>query len=148
MTYTDGVWMVNKFPPMQFPGMPYPMTHLSFSRCDRGTEHDWRELQRIKNEVLGKEWEACEIYPADSRLVDAANQFHLWCVAPGLRFPFGFDERLVSDVEVWGTTQRPGSGATEEDERVAQEGTDMLEAAAPMHTALRAVLDMVKEEPA
>ena len=47
--------------------------------------------------------EAVELYPAESRLVDNANQWHLWCVT-GFRFPFGFAERLVSE-ETPGVTQ-------------------------------------------
>jgi len=58
---------------------------------------DWRDFQRIKNELVGEEDEAVELYPAESRLVDCANQYHLWCF-PGYRFPFGFGERYVADV--------------------------------------------------
>lgn len=46
------------------------------------------DAQRIKNELLGDEYEACELYPAESRLVDGANQFHLWAING--QFPFGF----------------------------------------------------------
>lgn len=69
---------------------------------------DWRDFQRIKNELVGEEAEAAELYPAESRLVDCANQFHLWCFPPGFRFPFGFGERMVLDAgAVPGTRQRP-----------------------------------------
>lgn len=73
--------------------------HLSIKRVDRGPiVRDWRIIQRIKNEIVGEECEAVEIYPAESRLVDEANQYHLWAVPePGYRFPFGFHERLVGD---------------------------------------------------
>jgi hypothetical protein len=36
--------------------------------------HDWRDLQRIKNQLVGPECEAVELYPAESRKVDTANQ--------------------------------------------------------------------------
>ena len=77
------------------------MLHLSIKRNDREVIHDWRDLQRIKNEVVGPECEAVELYPAESRLVDAANQYHLYALtSPAHRFPFGFNERLVAgDVE-------------------------------------------------
>jgi len=52
------------------------MVHLSIRRLDRSHEHDWREYQEIKNQLLGEECEAFEIYPAESRCVDLANQFH------------------------------------------------------------------------
>lgn len=89
------------------------MTWVSLRRTDRLPVRDWRDLQRIKNEIVGPEAEAVELFPAESRLVDGANQFHLWCGPPGMRFPFGFDERLVlgvGDVDPSGTIghrQRP-----------------------------------------
>lgn len=83
------------------------MIHLSIKRLDKEPIHDWRDLQVIKNDLAGPETEAVELYPAESRLVDAANQFHLWCF-PGFRFPFGFADRLVADPGgLGGTKQRP-----------------------------------------
>lgn len=71
--------------------------HLSIKRIDQEPVHDWRDLQRIKNEILGPECEAVELYPAEDRKVDAANQYHLWGSGdPEFRFGFGFTERLVS----------------------------------------------------
>lgn len=70
------------------------LIHLSIKRNDRNPLHDWRDLQRIKNEILGKEEEAVELYPAESRLVDAANQYHLWCFK-GKHAPFGYEVRAV-----------------------------------------------------
>ncbi len=71
--------------------------HLSIKLHDKSATHDWRDFQRIKNELLGEEEEAVEIFPAESRLADGANQYHLWS-AVGKHVPFGFEERLVSDV--------------------------------------------------
>jgi hypothetical protein len=89
------------------PGWP-AMIHLSIKRLDKQTVHDWRDLQRIKNELVGPEHEAVELYPAESRLVDSANQYHLFCLAdPGVRFPFGFNERFVSNTSEHGAVQRP-----------------------------------------
>ncbi len=74
------------------------VTHLSIKNRDRGARHDWRDLQRIKNELCGLEREAIEIYPAESRLVDCADQFHLWVLASGQTLPLGFHEgRVVSE---------------------------------------------------
>lgn len=64
--------------------------------------HDWRHFQRIKNEVAGPEREACELYPAESRLTDEANEYWLWVLPEGERFPFGFDDRRVSGPEAIG----------------------------------------------
>ena len=82
------------------------MIHLSIRRQDRGAAHDWRDFQRIKNELAGPEWEAVEIYPAESRLVDAANQYHLWCFP--FQLGFGFRERLVGN-QYQADTLTPGA---------------------------------------
>jgi hypothetical protein len=52
--------------------------HLTFKRNDRAAVRDWRHFQAIKNEVAGPEREAIELYPPESMLVDAANEYHLW----------------------------------------------------------------------
>lgn len=86
---------------------------LSIRRHDKLAIHDWRDFQRIKNELVGLENEGVELYPAESRLVDCANQYHLWVgKLTTLRFPFGFPERVVQDADGdgWradGSRQRP-----------------------------------------
>lgn len=73
-----------------------PFIHLDIMRHDGGDCKNWRELQQIKNEIVGPEHEAVELFPAESRLVDTANQYHLWVhVSSDFRFPFGFAERMV-----------------------------------------------------
>jgi hypothetical protein len=73
---------------------------LSIKRRDRQPMHDWRVLQAIKNAIVGEEHEGFEIYPAESRLVDTANQYHLWVfVDPRVRLPVGFRERCVMDAQ-------------------------------------------------
>ena len=54
------------------------MTYLSIKRLDKKSIHDWRHMQQIKNELVGKDYEAVEIYPNEKRLVDTANQYHLY----------------------------------------------------------------------
>lgn len=73
-----------------------PYVHLSIKDHDRSTRHDWRDFQRIKNEIVGPEYEAVEVYPAESRLVDTCNQYHLFVFA-AWKVPFGFSDRLVAD---------------------------------------------------
>lgn len=73
------------------------LTWLSIRRTDRKPIRDWRHFQRIKNELCGPDREAVELYPAESRLVDEANQYHLWVLPAGERVPFGFNERQVGD---------------------------------------------------
>ncbi len=84
------------------------ITHLSIKNKDRSAKVDWRNFQYIKNQLVGEEHEGCEIYPAESRLVDGANQWHLWIFEnTEIRFPFGFNERIVSEKSFIGETQRP-----------------------------------------
>lgn len=82
-------------------------THLSIRTNDRHWRHDWRHLQRIKDELLGPDVEAVELYPAAHRLVDAANQFHLWALPAGEQFPIGFPGPDPADAPVPGSRQRP-----------------------------------------
>lgn len=107
MVYRNSIYTVwiRKINPTKWP----EMIHLSIKRNDRQVIHDWRDLQRIKNELVGPEYEAVEIYPAEERLVDSANQYHLWVLAdPKLKFPFGFtDARFVSEKSDDGSVQRP-----------------------------------------
>jgi hypothetical protein len=88
---------------------------LSIKRLDRRPIHDWRDLQRIKNEIIGAECEGVELYPAESRKVDTSNQFHMYVVIdPTWRWPFGFRERLVMDEPGGNAKQRPGASFPEE----------------------------------
>jgi hypothetical protein len=87
---------------------------LSIRRDDRRPIIDWRDVQWIKNQLLGPEVEAVQLFPAESRLVDTSNQYYLFANAePGYRFPFGFESRLVMEnvkvtMEGHGTSrQRP-----------------------------------------
>lgn len=84
------------------------MIHLSIKTLDKSTEHDWREFQEIKNQLVGEECEGVELYPAESRKVDAANQYHMFCIKDSaVRFPFGFTERLVGSESLASGKQRP-----------------------------------------
>ncbi|HMF14807.1 MAG TPA: hypothetical protein VKE94_20975 [Gemmataceae bacterium] len=80
---------------------------LSIKRTDKDAIHDWRHLQRIKNELVGPEYEAVEIYPAESRLVDTSNQYYLWVLPEGYHVPFGFQERSLIEQNLDGSRQRP-----------------------------------------
>jgi hypothetical protein len=72
------------------------MIQLTITRHDRQPCHSWRHFQQIKNELVGPEYEAVELFPAESRLVDSSNEYHLWVHAtPGARLPFGFQRRFV-----------------------------------------------------
>lgn len=93
---------------------PGGFAHLSVHRMDRKPLRDWRHMQRIKTEILGAEVEAVELYPAESRLMDGANEYHLWALPPGACFAFGYTgPRAISspdEAAEQGATQRDTSG--------------------------------------
>ena len=99
-------------------------THLSIKRRDRLEIRDWREFQRIKNELVGPECEAIEVFPAESRLVDTANQYHLW-VFP-FKLPIGFNRRVVSDASYKGSVQRPWEPGQRPSDALDQSTVDKL----------------------
>lgn len=81
--------------------------HLSVKRLDKAPLHDWRDLQRIKNELIGENYEGIELYPAEDRRVDTANQYHIWVVnSPHFRFDVGWPSRLVVEDSHGGAVQR------------------------------------------
>jgi len=72
-----------------------PVIWLSIKRRDKQPCHDWRDFQEIKNQIVGPECEGIELYPAESRVADTANQYHLWVIAdPKFRWPLGFPKGL------------------------------------------------------
>lgn len=95
----------NKFP---------AVVHLSVKRHDKQPIHDWRDLQSIKNLLVGREHEAIELYPAESRVVDTVNQYHLWVFAdPEVRVPIGWRDRAVQEkMPGTNTEQRPFEEST------------------------------------
>lgn len=100
--------------------------HLSIKTHDRSARHDWRDFQRIKNELCGPEWDALEVYPAESKLVDTANQYHLFAFTT-LKFPFGYQSRLIADGEsryARGTNQRPFDPSQRPADCLDSEGLD------------------------
>jgi hypothetical protein len=81
------------------------ITWLVIRRIDSEPIHDWRDMQRIKNELCLPEREGFEMYPAESRLVDTSNQYHLFVLPLGVPMPFGYAQRDVSD----GSTMAPNN---------------------------------------
>ena len=135
----DEVWINNIYQVLVYrniiKGETWPQMHwLSIKRLDKGWIHDWREFQRIKNDIIGAEYEAVELYPAESRKVDTSNQYHLFVLADTRqRFPFGYNNRLVSKggtSEVGDTgkesVQRDFAPGTEPDDAMTGEETNEL----------------------
>jgi len=90
------------------------MTYLSIKRLDKKSIHDWRHMQQIKNELVGKDYEAVEIYPNEKRLVDTANQYHLFVFPKNYLIPFGWHHRTVDAIGVDGGVGKRGQRAIEE----------------------------------
>ena len=83
---------------------------LNITNADQSAKHDWRDFQRIKNEILGPEWEGIELYPAESRMVDPSNSYLMYCFRDKL--PIGINVRMVFGSEEEGAEapQRPIEG--------------------------------------
>ncbi len=93
---TQTMWINNRYVVIR-KEMKDGFTWLSIRHVDRKPIRDWRHFQRIKNELCGEDREGFELYPCEERLVDEANQYHLWVLPPGQRMPVGWDTRFVGD---------------------------------------------------
>ena len=64
---------------------------LSIKNHDRTTDIPWQHKQWIKNDLCGEEAEGIELFPAQSRIWNTANQYHLFIMKDNERIPIGFD---------------------------------------------------------
>ena len=104
--YTNDIYQVQVSPT----GVNADYLHLNIRRRDGGMVKDWRHFQQIKNEIAGPEREAVEIYPAESRLVDTSNKWHLWVLPEGEKVNLGWATRDIQYEEIRdvpGLRQRP-----------------------------------------
>lgn len=98
---------------------------LSIKTHTRRPIRDWRHLQQIKNEVAGPEREACEIFPAESRLVDTSNEYHLFVLPEGESFGFGYPERDIvqpDEIKTFNEEQKKAGYAGKARQRPWQRG--------------------------
>lgn len=51
---------------------------------DSSIPRHWSEMQKIKNEIFGKEVTAVEYYPSESELIDDHNIYWLWIYPDGV----------------------------------------------------------------
>jgi len=84
------------------------MDYLSIKRIDKKAIHDWRHLQLIKNELVSEDREAIELYPKESRLMDTANQYHLFVFPKDYSVPLGWNTRSVNYTEQEGGLNKTG----------------------------------------
>jgi hypothetical protein len=54
------------------------ITHLRIRRKDMKPIHNWQHIQQIKDDLLGTDTIAIEVYPRKSDIVDYSNSYHLW----------------------------------------------------------------------
>jgi len=94
-------------------GNGVPLLHISYHRRDRAPARDWRETQALKNDLVGESQEMVELYPDQARVVDTANEYHLWGLEgtplPVFGFPEGLSEADIPDeyIDTPGAKQRP-----------------------------------------
>jgi hypothetical protein len=104
------------------------VVQISYHRHDRAPIRDWRYLQRLKNQLLGPEWEGVEIYPAESRLVDTSNEYHGWFIDGPL--PLGFDYRDVATQDQLDDTPVAQGAVQRDDPGVDTSGYDRTQTGA------------------
>ena len=67
--------------------------HLTIERHDgKPIRCGWDTLQRIKNEALGEDVHAIEVFPAEKDVVNEVNRRHFWAV-PDAFLSFGLHNR-------------------------------------------------------
>jgi len=54
---------------------------------------EWDVLQQIKNEMVGEETFAIELFPASSNLVNETNRRHLWVISDEQAAEFNIKRR-------------------------------------------------------
>jgi hypothetical protein len=72
MAYRNNLYSVQEF------ALGGGLVKLMIRRHDDKAVHNWKHLQRIKNEICGPDREAVEVYPKASELVDEAHMYWLW----------------------------------------------------------------------
>ncbi len=73
------------------------VVRLIIRRHDGKAGIPWPHRQRIKNELIGEDWTAIEVFPPENQVVDEANCYHLWVLPQQMTLPFGLwnDDTLV-----------------------------------------------------
>lgn len=58
---------------------------------------EWKHLQRIKNELVGAEREAVEIFPPESMVTSLDNEHHLFVTPVGVSSIYVYEEKARAD---------------------------------------------------
>ena len=105
--FVNSLYQVNKRPELLENG-ELSFWHLSIKRRDKAPGLPWRHKQYIKNDLCGPETTAIEVFPPESKLVDTANQYHLWVFPDPDLLPFIWQTRFVAEQSTFdGAVQEP-----------------------------------------
>lgn len=86
--HLERVWVSERFIAQLYDVHHAPgWKRLSIKRHDDREMQGWDLLHRIKNETVGPEARAVEMYPPALAVVDVANMRHLWIPPAGVLFP-------------------------------------------------------------
>lgn len=90
----DRAWVNNRFLVL---GIPFTWRGqkcgwLEIQRNDGRPGIGWAEIQKIKNQLLGPEAFAFEVYPRESELVDDFNVYHLWVPPQDMKLPTALND--------------------------------------------------------
>ena len=85
-----------------------PAWYLSIKRIDQEPICSWRDVQEIKNQIVGPDNDGFMLYPSERRVVDTANQYHLFVLKDvGQRIPYGFNAgRHIADTSPLDTAKQ------------------------------------------
>ena len=72
---------------------------MSVHNHNRTTAMQWSHLQQIKNELVGPEREAVMMFPAESRLIDGANEYWLYVYPTGTAPMMTVRDRYSGEIE-------------------------------------------------
>jgi hypothetical protein len=98
--------MLDKNDPHGF-GKDIELWYLSIKRHDREPILDWRDFQEIKNQICGEEHEGMMLYPSEKRVVDTANQDHMYVfMNDGFKIPCGMWGGIKTDTADMGAAKQ------------------------------------------
>lgn len=86
---------------------------LSIRRNDGKAIREWKHLQRVKNEVVGEEREAAEIFPPQSMVSSMDHEHHLFVTPVGVTSIYVYEEKVRAEgLHGYGILKK-GSGSSE-----------------------------------
>lgn len=70
---------------------------LDIRRNDGKAIREWKHLQRVKNEIVGEEREAVEIFPPQSMVTNMGTQQHLFVTPVGVSSIYVYEEKVRAE---------------------------------------------------